>query len=1074
MGWLSNILNRNGNRQSGAEPRRSVPPPLPTASTKRADVAPQTHEAQSATAPPKQPVTIDSLRWVGLGQSIKLSSIGEMRSPLIYLGDSRRMPSLPPEVIDLARNIAKPDSLPALPQMQGYGQMSRAHRFAYLAWIASGRTSAPPMLAFAELHIAGLERRLLIDGKDVIPISEELFRQLGILQTSGLAGASSLCERISSLLWYLTILDPKRVDATHVRMLVYATPKWTRETLGAMLGWFWATNSELPSWAAIVAARAHESATPFDGTVGPTSPVFGRFDAFYTPRHRRVLQSILATEHSFQYEPINPAVGNRRCLAMNPWLDQRPLTHLARCWNEAIKPPAPEITPMAPFETEARQQKRNTLADFASAHADRLRNERPPEPVAAKPPPLPRQGLVWMGPDEPLRITGLGTIQKPMCYVFFPNGQPTPEPAAIIADAQVHTEAYQPPNERELPYWPRFYDLNDRQRRYYIDWHIAGRISPPTELGYTFLHIYGLERRSLLDGDNIVEVFDEVLRLKALYDSSSCPSSSSFDSYTDSFLWFLVVRHPDRLEHARIVSLFAATKRWSEDYFASLLTWHARNGLALDGEAAFKLTAHLPEAMQSVVVTRVAREMNQLFLSRFAEQYPKGLEPRVSKREHVFAYRPASAALMAMEVRHASPWGVQSQFKPLVELWNACVEDLRKLSSVRRGNSVELTPESWSALPVELKCGVDHPLLNSLIAFLSTCATNDGHTAVPAQSLAKALKLEGFSRLTPAKARKLAEVVAELSYCLEPDARMTGRGYDATELLAIYHEAPSCQTDPARWALASAMLVVGMVLANADGDAHESEIALLNQQILSSFELNDSEMRRLAARSALLKRTGVEVGDVTAPLRKLDAAHRALMARLILAMVAADGTVTDSELKAVRRLYVTLGFSTTETEQAIRSFESAADANDLVEVTPREKGSDGEAIPKPPTRVPALQLDRVAIAAIMKDTHEVAQMLAQAMNLESVESTIEVEPASTANESSGNETALPTRFAAFYQVVISRPSWTQAELANLAREHGLMLSGAIDAINDWSTQQHGGPMVHDDGGQYSLETSYFN
>lgn len=329
-----------------------------------------------------------------------------------------------------------------------------------------------------------------------------------------------------------------------------------------------------------------------------------------------------------------------------------------------------------------------------------------------------------------------------------------------------------------------------------------------------------------------------------------------------------------------------------------------------------------------------------------------------------------------------------------------------------------------------------------------------------------------------ARDHRFAEMLSDLGYGIEPDARITGKGYDGGDKVAIFQDSTTSQTEPDRYALASCMLSVGIALAGADGTIHPEEVAHLNQQLLGSFELNESETRRLAARRGLMLESGIDVADVSTALRKLDAAHRALMSRLILSIVAADGVITDPELKALRRLFTSLGFSKQETEEAIRSVTSAPGPTDEpVEVAAGVQGDSGEVIPaNASTTPPALRLDRVAIAAIMRDTHEVAQMLAEAMNLETIETSPEPVPEDILSntQSSIVDPSVPARYASFYQVVVTRPSWSQSELAALAKQHGLMLAGAVDAINDWSTERHGGPLLYEDGAHYTLEVAYLN
>jgi len=44
----------------------------------------------------------------------------------------------------------------------------------------------------------------------------------------------------------------------------------------------------------------------------------------------------------------------------------------------------------------------------------------------------------------------------------------------------------------------------------------------------------------------------------------------------------------------------------------------------------------------------------------------------------------------------------------------------------------------------------------------------------------------------------------------------------------------------------------------------------------------------------------------------------------------------------------------------------------------------------------------------------------------------------------------PPRFQAFYHSLIVKAEWSEAEAKDMARKHGVMLGGAVEALNEWS------------------------
>jgi hypothetical protein len=51
-------------------------------------------------------------------------------------------------------------------------------------------------------------------------------------------------------------------------------------------------------------------------------------------------------------------------------------------------------------------------------------------------------------------------------------------------------------------------------------------------------------------------------------------------------------------------------------------------------------------------------------------------------------------------------------------------------------------------------------------------------------------------KYTPAQSRKLCEVAGHIGYCLEPDARLTGKGYAAEDRVAVFLRMTDGQPEP--------------------------------------------------------------------------------------------------------------------------------------------------------------------------------------------------------------------------------------------------------------------------------------
>ncbi len=166
---------------------------------------------------------------------------------------------------------------------------------------------------------------------------------------------------------------------------------------------------------------------------------------------------------------------------------------------------------------------------------------------------------------------------------------------------------------------------------------------------------------------------------------------------------------------------------------------------------------------------------------------------------------------------------------PLAELWNACVDDLRRLSTIAaHDGGGEMTSERWHAMPPELRAPVDHPLTDRFADFIAARAGESGDTLVG---------VDPAKRMTPAVARTMAETVEAVGYCSEPDARLSGRGYDDQPLVTLYLNMIPTPIEPARSRAVSALLEVCIAVASADvADVDEPELARLARRIDEAFE----------------------------------------------------------------------------------------------------------------------------------------------------------------------------------------------------------------------------------------------
>lgn len=693
--------------------------------------------------------------------------------------------------------------------------------------------------------------------------------------------------------------------------------------------------------------------------------------------------------------------------------------------------------------------------------------------------------LTWFGPGASFSVAGFN-LRDPCVYASFDPSQRrlwATDPSEILLQAEVRRPAATPP---EMGYWPWYSRIEPENRYAYLSWLATGKQGLPPAEGLLFLYYYGLERRLLVDNQDRGWVLGEVERLKKLDEQRrGSREGASFRRYSTGLLWFEVARAPESFDEKGFRKVCALTDQWTSDNLPAALAWLARRDRPLPPDIARRVAQCDPRAQRSVVVRRVGDKFDALFAKRYQEEYGQGLRLKVAKGLRPHSYQPASGGLNEVSCTIANPMGIPSQFGRLADLWNSCVDDLRKLSRVSAApTGAGLTIESWEAMPTELRAGVDHPLASSVQAIVVDGSRDGQECLVAAGQLAGMLRLQKRLKLTAAQSRRVAETVESAGYSVEPDTRMTGRAYGWDDRVAVFLRTDDTEPDTGRYLGASCMLYLAMVVAEADGTVDDKELRCLTQRVEASFHLPEHERRRLEALMALLRTTRSDIGSVARRVEQsLSLEARQAVGRLIVAVAGANGVIDRAELTALRKCYRALGLGPDLLEQTLAAL-SPASGDGLVTVQPGRPPARGEAIQAPAEL--RLVLDRAAITAIMAETQEVAKLLADAMIVEDEEQSssssitvVDHAPATLSGEAASSSTvrsadsggAPPSRYAAFYSALVARGDWPQAEASNLARQHGLMLAGAIEAINEWAIDELGGPLLDETDGKILVDQS---
>ncbi|MGK3998858.1 TerB N-terminal domain-containing protein [Sorangium sp. So ce1024] len=701
----------------------------------------------------------------------------------------------------------------------------------------------------------------------------------------------------------------------------------------------------------------------------------------------------------------------------------------------------------------------------------------------------------WIPPGHRVDVQGIA-VTGGMIYVGgrlpSANGLRSADPALI--DPSLPVAAAHPSYSAGMGYWPSYSDVGAHNRGAYLMWLSGGRREPSAYIGYVFLFFYGLERRALVDRADVPALRAEVGRLLSIYSGNN-----SFRGYATDFLAFTLLDNLASVDEATVRSELGEFVATNANAMASLLAWYHMHRRPLPADFAAAVASSMDEAKRSVVAKRSRQELLDLFALRYREKYGDGIVLDAAARPKVIPYRPASAGLLATAhgyvARVPDVLGKPKQLKPLVGIWNACLEDLKRFASAQRKAgaeaSVALTAEMWEAMPPDLRAQHDHPDKDRWDEVILSAPRIGERPLMTAKALAELGRLPQRDRYTAGQMRKLADTAAVLGFAIEPDPRAAPSGAAEDARFAVWRSSNTSAPDPHLYGPVSTVLKLAVHIAAADKHVSEEELAVMTTLLETLFILDDAMRERVEALRDVLALQPAKIGPLTKKLAETRTPEqRAVIGRLLVAIAGADGTIGAPEHKALRGLYKSLDLAPSALDAAIAASGARLATDQPVTVVAGRPAAKGSAV-TPPSDVagPRVQLDQRAIDAILADTREVAALLADVLDSADDEGGVEAAPASRERAREGKPAAPPPaastaiggppaaasgawtaltasldpRYRPAFDELITRETWSASDAQALAARLRLMPGAIIDTINGWSDEALGDYLIVDEG-----------
>jgi uncharacterized tellurite resistance protein B-like protein len=343
----------------------------------------------------------------------------------------------------------------------------------------------------------------------------------------------------------------------------------------------------------------------------------------------------------------------------------------------------------------------------------------------------------------------------------------------------------------------------------------------------------------------------------------------------------------------------------------------------------------------------------------------------------------------------------------------------------------------------------------------------------------------GTSTLTRETLKNLFVMLQVQNVGVEPDVLAGAKAPKPDDSVVLFRltsdeSAPSAR-NYAGYEAVAVMLDLAITLANADGKISGREVQFLNRQVDAWSHVGAAAQRRLRARLRLGIVYPPTLASLKSRIEPLPTTAREALAKLLSALALADGKLRPSAVKHLEKVYQLLGLEASalysELHVASAAVEAvvpdnrtnptldsrAASSAPMREATPSAGSGPPEAEPRgisgPTTSASksrkegGFKLDAARIAALQRDSERVTAMLSKVFEEQEpaapVAAQLSVEHVeSVLDEKMPCLLGLDPEHSAFLRVLLTRQSWTRAELADIAADMELMLDGALERVNE--------------------------
>ena len=659
----------------------------------------------------------------------------------------------------------------------------------------------------------------------------------------------------------------------------------------------------------------------------------------------------------------------------------------------------------------------------------------------------------WLLPGDTLEVAGYSITAGLVYAADYRPGSSDRWSDPSLINTRLPVADFPTVVSEDIGYWPTYLGLSEAHRAGYLQWLADGRNTPGVNTGYLFIFFYGLEKRAIDElivqgtwNEELDLITGEVVRLRELYQESR-----SFQGYTGNFLGLLAcskaILTGDRVE---LRSTLAS--RWDVPLEVKLgLGQFAAAGEPIPGNWALQWAYSSPSMALRTPARRCQEEFESLFLRLYKREHGEGIVIAPNKTPISIEYQAASLAISCRPFRLPTSFPDVTVLKrpadKLKALVEECTDALDEYSrALGRKSAASLKEYLPALLPQELLGAGVSGVVSRVREWLDESLAGDALHETTAGELISEFKGVIPEELSKKKWELTSLLLSKLGYGVEPDPRYGGRSPDLADTVCIFREewAPGRRLS-AEFNACAASLPFAVMVSSTDG-VDETELGVISRRF---SHLANVEKKRLEARLRVLLSSPPAVESLRGFVSGLNEQQKAAIARYLLLVAAADGRITQEEIRALQKTYRALELPPEAVHSDIHELitgESGAMGKEPVTVREaRRRSPSYELPPETETEEGVIILDAESIRKKRQESEAVVALLEQVL--------AEDELQKPYDETDADEDALVgevlddvhlrllMELLRYEQIPAER--WSQ-----MCREVGLLSDAAIEVINE--------------------------